>query len=130
MRSRRRGRRGAMWAEMNGRTASSRGCWRWRAPCARRGGAPTSWAGGCGVWAGGADRGARRLRAVDPATFIEDSLRVLRAVQLAARLEFDIEPGTADLCRQVELGDLPAERIWGEVEKLLLKAPRPSVGLE
>ena len=24
----------------------------------------------------------------------------------------------------------PAERIWGEFEKLLLQAPRPSVGLQ
>jgi len=31
--------------------------------------------------------------------------------------------------RGIPLDDLPAERIWGEVEKLLLQAPRPSVGL-
>ncbi len=81
-------------------------------------------------WGGEADLSARILRAVDPATFVEDSLRVLRGIQLAARLEFAIEPGTAELCRRVELRDLPAERIWGEVEKLLLKARRPSIGLD
>ncbi|HEV8376772.1 MAG TPA: HD domain-containing protein, partial [Candidatus Polarisedimenticolia bacterium] len=81
------------------------------------------------LWGGAADLKAGVLRAVDPATFVEDSLRVLRAVQLAARLEFQIEPGTVELCRRVPLGDLPAERIWGEMEKLLLKARRPSLGL-
>ncbi len=69
------------------------------------------------------------LRMVDPATFGEDPLRVLRAVQLAARFEFAVDAATAALCRTIELGDLPAERIWGEVEKLLLRARRPSIGL-
>ena len=32
------------------------------------------------------------------------------------------------MCRQLPLDDLPAERIWGEVEKLLLRARRPSLG--
>jgi tRNA nucleotidyltransferase (CCA-adding enzyme) len=80
-------------------------------------------------WRGRDDLRARLLRAVDPATFVEDSLRVLRAVQFAARLEFDVEPGTAALCRRIDLRDLPAERLWGEIEKLLLRARRPSIGL-
>jgi tRNA nucleotidyltransferase (CCA-adding enzyme) len=79
-------------------------------------------------WGGRQDLQARILRAVDPATFVEDSLRVLRAVQLAARLEFEIEPATASLCRDMALDDLPAERVWGEIEKLLMKAKRPSLG--
>jgi tRNA nucleotidyltransferase (CCA-adding enzyme) len=69
------------------------------------------------------------LRAVSVDTFAEDSLRVLRAAQLAARFEFDVEPRTVALCRAIDLSDLPAERIWGEMEKLLLRARRPSVGL-
>jgi tRNA nucleotidyltransferase (CCA-adding enzyme) len=80
-------------------------------------------------WGGRDDLRARLLRAVDPATFVEDSLRVLRGVQFAARFEFDIEAGTAALCRRIDLGDLPAERVWGEIEKLLLRARRPSIGL-
>jgi tRNA nucleotidyltransferase (CCA-adding enzyme) len=68
------------------------------------------------------------LRAVDPATFPDDSLRALRAVQFAARFEFALDPETAALCRDLELDDLPAERIWGELEKLLLHARRPSLG--
>jgi tRNA nucleotidyltransferase (CCA-adding enzyme) len=76
------------------------------------------------------DLKAKRLRAVDPSTFVEDSLRVLRAMQFAARFEFAIDPATVALCRTVPLDDLPSERIWGEVEKLLLRARRPSIGLQ
>ena len=70
------------------------------------------------------------LRAVSRETFPEDSLRVLRAAQFAARFEFEIEPETVGLCRGIDLSDLPSERIWGEMEKLLLKAQRPSIGLK
>lgn len=70
------------------------------------------------------------LRAVSVETFAEDSLRVLRAAQFAARFEFVIEPETLGLCRTINLADLPAERVWGEIEKLLLRAHRPSVGLQ
>ena len=69
------------------------------------------------------------LRAVSNKTFPEDSLRVLRAAQFAARFEFRIAPETAELCRQIDLLDLPPERIWGEIEKLLLRARHPSIGL-
>jgi tRNA nucleotidyltransferase (CCA-adding enzyme) len=69
------------------------------------------------------------LKAVDPRTFPEDSLRVLRAIQFAARFEFDLDPGTRELCKRIRLDDLPSERIWGEFEKLLLQANKPSIGL-
>ncbi len=82
------------------------------------------------LWRGRDDLRGRVLRAVDPETFVDDSLRVLRAMQFAARLEFAIDPATVELCRRIDLSDLPAERIWGEFEKLLLKARRPSLGLE
>lgn len=78
---------------------------------------------------GRADLERRVLRAVDLTTFGDDSLRVLRAIQFAARFEFTLDDGTAALCRRIPLDDLPAERIWGEIEKLLLLAARPSVGL-
>ena len=69
----------------------------------------------------------RLLRVVDPDTFGDDSLRVLRGVQFMARFGLTIEASTATLCRQIPLDDLPAERVWGEFEKLLL-APTPSIG--
>ena len=75
------------------------------------------------------DLEARLLRAVDPSRFGEDPLRALRAVQLAARYELDVSPETARLCSAMPLAELPAERVFGEVEKLLLKARRPSRGL-
>ena len=77
---------------------------------------------------GRGDLARRLLRAVDPATFGDDSLRVLRAVQLAARFELAIDPDTAALCRGVALDDLAAERVWGEVEKWLRRAARLSIG--
>ena len=77
---------------------------------------------------GRGDIARRLLRVVDPATFPDDSLRVLRAVQFAARLEFTLDEATRALCRDIPLDDLPAERVWGEFEKLLF-APRPSIGL-
>jgi tRNA nucleotidyltransferase (CCA-adding enzyme) len=71
---------------------------------------------------GRGDLERRILRAVDAATFGDDSLRVLRALQFTARFELAVEPGTK------ALDDLPAERVWGEVEKVLLRARRPSIG--
>jgi len=76
------------------------------------------------------DIDAHVLRAVSAETFVEDSLRVLRAAQFAARFEFQIDDDTVALCRTMDLTDLPAERIWGELEKLLLRAQRPSIGLD
>jgi tRNA nucleotidyltransferase (CCA-adding enzyme) len=78
---------------------------------------------------GRADLAARLLRMVDARTFGEDSLRVLRALQFAARFACRVDDDTARVCRATPLDDLPAERIWGEVEKLLLRAARPSIGL-
>lgn len=76
------------------------------------------------------DLSKRTLRAVSKDTFIEDSLRVLRAAQFAARFDFEIDPDTVELCQGIDLGDLPAERIWGEIEKLLIRSMQPSVGIE
>lgn len=68
------------------------------------------------------------LRAVDPSTFGEDPLRALRVAQFAARFGFTVDPPLLELCRAMPLEELPAERIRGEVEKLLLKGAPPSVG--
>jgi tRNA nucleotidyltransferase (CCA-adding enzyme) len=77
---------------------------------------------------GRADLEARRLRVVDPRTFVDDSLRVLRAVQFAARFELTVDDETRALLRRIAIDDLPSERIWGEIEKLLLLPDRPSIG--
>jgi tRNA nucleotidyltransferase (CCA-adding enzyme) len=79
---------------------------------------------------GRGDIESKLLRMVSPDTFPEDSLRVLRGAQLAARLDFDIEPETVEICKKIDVSDLPKERIWGEIEKLLLIPQTPSVGLK
>ncbi|MEW6127094.1 MAG: hypothetical protein AB1757_08650 [Acidobacteriota bacterium] len=80
-------------------------------------------------YGGVADIENRIIRAIAADTFIEDSLRVLRAMQIAARFEMTIAPETIALCRTIDLSDLPHERIWGEFEKLFLRAAKPSIGL-
>jgi tRNA nucleotidyltransferase (CCA-adding enzyme) len=81
-------------------------------------------------WSGRSDLESCTLRAVDPDTFLEDPLRALRVVQLAARLEFRPTPTLVALCREADLHELPAERLQEEWRKLLLEARRPSLGLE
>jgi len=75
------------------------------------------------------DINRKRLRHVGPA-FAEDPLRVFRAMQFSARLEFNISAQTAKFCRKLDLFELPRERIFEEFRKLLLKAKRPSIGLK
>jgi tRNA nucleotidyltransferase (CCA-adding enzyme) len=77
---------------------------------------------------GRADLARGLLRMVDAQTFGDDSLRVLRGIQFAARFTLTLDEETRAVCRAIPLDDLPAERIWGEIEKLL-SAPRPSLGL-
>ena len=76
------------------------------------------------------DLACQLIRAVSPDTFAEDSLRVLRAAQFASRFGFNIDQETIELCKSIDVSDLPSERVWGEIEKLLLKSRKPSVGLE
>ncbi|QQS32832.1 MAG: HD domain-containing protein [Acidobacteriota bacterium] len=79
---------------------------------------------------GQGDIDRRVLRMVSRDTFAEDSLRVLRAAQFAARFRFEVDTETAQLCKTIDVTDLPRERIWGELEKLLLLAKEPSIGLK
>ncbi|MGC4085004.1 MAG: hypothetical protein QM736_23535 [Vicinamibacterales bacterium] len=79
---------------------------------------------------GRTDLARRVLRVVDPERFGDDSLRVLRAVQFAARFNLSVDPLTRDICRGIALDDLPAERILGRSGEAALGAtavdrPRP-----
>ncbi|MEW5831816.1 MAG: HD domain-containing protein [Campylobacterota bacterium] len=80
------------------------------------------------------DLSSGRLRCVDPETFVDDPLRVLRAVQFAARFDLTCDTALLELCRtmiaQGALEELPKERIFEEFKKLLLLSPRPSLGLK
>jgi tRNA nucleotidyltransferase (CCA-adding enzyme) len=71
------------------------------------------------------------LRATDPEKFKEDPLRVLRALQFAARFNMEIDEKTKATIREIipELKELPGERLGSEWAKLLLKAESPSIGL-
>ena len=67
------------------------------------------------------------IRHIDPETFVEDPLRVLRAAQFAARFEFRVADETVELCRQIDLSALPPERVTEELKKALCKGTKPSI---
>ena len=67
------------------------------------------------------------IRHVNDSSFAEDSLRVLRAAQFAARFDFTIAEETVALCSAMDLTALSKERIETELEKALLKADKPSI---
>jgi len=81
---------------------------------------------------GRADLAARTLRAIGRAEdrFREDRLRLLRAIRLAAQLDFTIEADTraavTGLARLIR--DVAAERVRDELLRILT-GPRPGVGL-
>jgi len=68
------------------------------------------------------------LRSTDPETFVEDPLRGLRVAQFAARFGFHVSPETLGICSQLDLSELPGERLMAEFEKLLLKGKAGSIG--
>ena len=61
--------------------------------------------------------------------FTEDALRVLRAMQLAARLPAHVDPATCALASTLGPQELSRERYFAEWEKLLLAGKIPSRGL-
>jgi Poly A polymerase head domain len=69
---------------------------------------------------GEADLAARRLRAVGPAIFEDDPLRLLRAVRLEDDLGFRLDADTAALARAAAgtVGEPAGERILAELERL------------
>lgn len=75
----------------------------------------------------------RRLRAVGVPLqrFLEDGLRVMRAIRFAAVLEFSLDSETEEALEPAlpALARVSKERICIELTKLLA-APRPSLGLE
>jgi len=70
------------------------------------------------------------IRITNPNSFNDDPLRMLRGIQFAARFEFEFEKGTyQSLCQNVELiQTISPERIQEEINKLLTRAKRPSIG--
>ena len=81
-------------------------------------------------YAGLTDLAEKRLRAVSDRSFLADPLRLLRAPRLAAELELEIEPRTADLARAAAAmaGDPAGERQLAELRRLM-GGPDPLRGL-
>jgi len=79
---------------------------------------------------GRADLAAGVLRHTG-AAFVEDPLRVLRALQFAGRFDLRLAPETAALCREITgtFAELPVERVWVEWEKWAAHSRHPSAGL-
>ena len=61
--------------------------------------------------------------------FSEDSLRVLRAMQFAARFNMNVAPETIGICSKIGFENLPPERVFEEWKKLILKGREISRGL-
>jgi len=76
---------------------------------------------------GKADLARGILRHVS-AAFAEDPLRALRAGRFVARYRWSVAPATAALCRQLDLSELPRERMEKEWQ-ILLAEDHPGVGL-
>lgn len=78
------------------------------------------------------DLNSGNLRCVNPKSFIEDPLRILRAIQFSARFNLEPDSTLKDLIRHMHsehaLNFLASERIIIELEKLLLKSNTPSKG--
>ena len=76
----------------------------------------------------------RCLTIVDKKSFIEDPLRLYRAVQFVARFELtvseDLETLALEMVAQKMLQELPKERLFEEIKKLFLKSKKPSQGFE
>ena len=68
------------------------------------------------------------LRHTSP-RFAEDPLRVLRAMQFAARFSMRVAPETIEICSSIPFENLPMERVFEEWKKLLLKGKKISLGL-
>ncbi|MDX4070483.1 CCA tRNA nucleotidyltransferase [Aliarcobacter skirrowii] len=76
----------------------------------------------------------REIKHIDDKTFIEDSLRVYRALGFASRFNFKISKKTKKLCKKIvenkELEHLPKQRVFDEFKKIFLKSKKPSIALK
>lgn len=71
------------------------------------------------------------IKHIDNTTFVEDPLRVLRAMQLVARKGHNVHRSTIQLSESIKdtFQHLPKERVFEEFNKLLMKSDKPSIGL-
>lgn len=71
-------------------------------------------------YGGACDLRRKIIRATSKDSFLEDSLRVLRAMQFSARFGMRIEPLTLKMCEDAKLCDISTGRIFAEFEKMFL----------
>jgi len=75
----------------------------------------------------------KKLKIVDKNSFIEDPLRVFRAMSMVGRFELSIDSDTLKICKDMVrdnlLNELAKERIFKEFKKLFLNSNRPSLGI-
>jgi len=76
----------------------------------------------------------RILRCVNPLSFVEDPLRLFRALGFCARFKLTCKEELILLCQKMAQEDalhsLPKERIFEELKKLLLRSESPSIGFK
>lgn len=76
----------------------------------------------------------KTLKIINSKTFVEDPLRILRAMSFCARLEFKCDKNLIFMCKEMikqnMLDELPQSRIYEEFKKLFLSSKKPSIGLD
>ena len=74
----------------------------------------------------------KEIRMISPVAFEEDPLRMLRAVQFAARFDFVIEKDTFNEIKKNarSISSVSAERFNEEFRKMFTKADKPSIGVK
>ena len=79
---------------------------------------------------GAADLRAKRIRACSPTSFLDDPVRILRAVRMAAAFGFQIEKSSRELMRQAgdQVGRVSPERLRDELFKIL-EGPKPDASI-
>ncbi len=80
-------------------------------------------------YGGRADLEKSLLRVLHPGSFVDDPTRALRAARYAARLDFDLEDGTATLLREADLGAVSVDRREAELLRLA-EEPNAARGFE
>jgi tRNA nucleotidyltransferase (CCA-adding enzyme) len=74
---------------------------------------------------GRADLEAGLLRVLHSQSFVDDPTRAIRAARYAARLGFELEPGTETLLRAADLDAVSADRRRAELLRLAAEATAP-----
>ncbi|MCW2989215.1 MAG: hypothetical protein JWM24_2153 [Solirubrobacterales bacterium] len=74
---------------------------------------------------GRADLEAGLLRVLHSHSFVDDPTRAIRAARYAARLDFELEPGTETLLRATDLDTVSADRRRAELLRLAAEATAP-----